>query len=493
LSNHPALSLLLVTGLLLFWLMPAIAWVLLKGQRDVAAKFWFAGTACYAGTALLFVLQSVLPNAITFIFGLSLVPLMLAFLMESLRRELRTTPTPWAWIIALVPFNAVILIVIERQAGIEMMRVVQLVIVTLLDIGCCVLLAVVARRYKSRALVIVIVGFVVVVVTNLLRIHGYLSRGESASLLAFSPIANIAFVANYLSVVVYSFGYWGFVIEKNRAALLTENLERARAQRSEVQALDRERLTLDLVRQRDELITTLARMQRAAQAGALTASIAHEINQPLAVVRLSVEEAIELEREGGDPSRLKLLLSQIADENVRAASIIRTLRDIFGGQPSQPDIRSIDEIVASTYTLLNKRATDVRISLRTELSAPVRARASRGELEHVLLNLAANALEALSNAGTKNPEVVLSTRIDDDVVVIEVRDNGPGISDSVRDTLFDLFSGSRDDGLGLGLWLSRYIVERNGGTLALSTTDNSQGACFMVSLQLMDPQPSRLG
>jgi hypothetical protein len=97
-SPHPALSLLLIVGLIQFWLMPAVAWVLLKGQRDTAARFWFAGTACYAGTASLFVLQTLLPKIAYLMVGFVLVTMMLALIAEALRRELSVTARlQWCW------------------------------------------------------------------------------------------------------------------------------------------------------------------------------------------------------------------------------------------------------------------------------------------------------------------------------------------------------------------------------------------------------------
>jgi hypothetical protein len=350
--NQPALSLLLIVGLIQFWLMPTIAWILLKGQRDVAARFWFAGTACYAGTASLFVIQTLLPKVAYLMIGFVLVTMMLALIAESLRRELSSTPTPWGWILSVVIGNAVLLVVLQHLVGDHWMRVVQLAIVCALDVGCCYLLLKVIRARRSRALAIVVVGFIAVVITNLLRIHGFIVRGEPPSLLNYTLTSNLGFIANYLAVVVYSFGYWGFVIEKSRAALLAEITERTRAQQSESQAIDRERDTLDVVRQREELIAQLARMQRAAQVGALSASIAHEINQPLTTVRLNIEEAVELQRTGEHPERLALLLNRISAENQRAAGIIRTLRDIFRGYRGEIEDRTVDQVVAATVSLV---------------------------------------------------------------------------------------------------------------------------------------------
>jgi signal transduction histidine kinase len=481
-SNQPALSLLLIVGLIQFWLMPTVAWILLKGQRDVAARFWFAGTACYAGTASLFVLQTLLPKVAYLMIGFVLVTMMLALIAESLRRELSSTPTPWGWILSVVIGNAVLLVVLQHLIGDHWMRVVQLAIVSALDLGCCYLLLKVIRAKHSRALAIVLVGFLAVVVTNLLRIHGFFVRGEPPLLLNYTLTSNLGFIANYLAVVVYSFGYWGFVIEKNRAALLAESAERTRAQQGESQAIDRERTSLELVRQREALIAELARMQRAAQAGALSASIAHEINQPLASVRLSIEEAIELLLNGSNPPRLAMLLRRISDENQRAATIIRTLRDVFRGYSGQIETRAVDEVVEATLGLLRRRAIDLGVEVRVELQAPARLKAGAGELDHVILNLLSNALDAVAELEGIRREVFVSTWVEPEVICIRIRDTGPGIDQSVRDQLFDLFASKRAGGLGLGLWLSRYIVERHGGEIGLETIEGLTGASFLVRL-----------
>jgi len=490
LSPHPALSLLLIVGLIQFWLMPAIAWVLLKGQRDKAARFWFSGTACYAGTASLFVLQTLLPKVAYLMIGFVLVTMMLALIAEALRQELSSTPTPWGWIALVVIGNAVLLVMLQHYLGDNRMRVVQLGIVSALDLGCCYLLFKVIRARQSRALVVVLGGFLLVVITNLLRIHGYLALGEAPVLLTFTAVSNLGFVANYLAVVIYSFGYWGFVIEKNRAALMAEMAERSRAQRGETQAIDRERSTLETVRQREELIAELARMQRAAQAGALSASIAHEINQPLATIRLSAEEALLLARAGNDPVRLARLLDRIASENQRAASIIRTLRDIFRGREGEPERRAIDEVVRATCGLLDRRAQELGVRVISDLHCPERARIGSGELDHVILNLMSNALDAVSIVAAGQREVLVSTEATDQQVLIRVKDSGPGIIHSIRDQLFDLFATSRVEGLGLGLWLSRYIVERHGGAITLEQGNGKQGALFSVRLERVSNEKS---
>lgn len=464
--------------------MPTLAWVMLKGQRDIAARFWFGGTACYAMTVSLFVVQTQMPSTVHLILGYALVTLMLALMFESLRRELQSGPTPWGWLTALPVLNAALLFVLEHESSADVARVVQLVIISALDVGGCLLLVVVIRKKKSRALIFVLVAFMVVVATNLFRITTFFQSGEPPLLLNFTLSSNLGFIANYLSVVVYSFGYWGFVIEKNRLALRTEVQERNRAEEGESLALQRERLTLESVRQREALITQLVKMQRAAQAGALSFTIAHEINQPLASVRLAAEEALMLLERDPNSNRLPILVQRIAQENSRAAHIIRTLRTLFGGYRAEAEKRTVDQVIAATIELLKARINELKITMQLQLDATTPVTMGVGELDQVMLNLISNALDSLAGSNQSERLIRVSSQVEASAVVIQVIDNGPGISQEIQGQIFNLFASSRAEGMGLGLWLSRHIVERHGGTI--NAESDAPGAIFTVRLQRLD-------
>lgn len=464
--------------------MPTLAWVMLKGQRDIAARFWFGGTACYAMTVSLFVVQTQMPSTVHLILGYALVTLMLALMFESLRRELQSGPTPWGWLTALPVLNAALLFVLEHESSADVARVVQLVIISALDVGGCLLLVVVIRKKKSRALIFVLVAFMVVVATNLFRITTFFQSGEPPLLLNFTLSSNLGFIANYLSVVVYSFGYWGFVIEKNRLALRTEVQERNRAEEGESLALQRERLTLESVRQREALITQLVKMQRAAQAGALSFTIAHEINQPLASVRLAAEEALMLLERDPNSNRLPILVQRIAQENSRAAHIIRTLRTLFGGYRAEAEKRTVDQVIVATIELLKARINELKITMQLQLDATTPVTMGVGELDQVMLNLISNALDSLAGSNQSERLIRVSSQVEASAVVIQVIDNGPGISQEIQGQIFNLFASSRAEGMGLGLWLSRHIVERHGGTI--NAESDAPGAIFTVRLQRLD-------
>jgi len=485
-QNNPALGLLLTIGFIQMWMMPAIAWALLKDHRDVAARFWFTGTACYAGTASLFVLGRFISSDMTAMLGFILVAGMLACFGESLRREFQNTPTPWlTWLLALLA-NFFITELIDNLWGSEVMRVAQLILISVMDVALVALLLGVIRHKHSRGLKIVVVGVVVVAFTNTLRVMNFFSTDATVNLLSFSWSSNLGFIANFLSVVLYSFGYWGFVIEKNRAALAQEITARIYAENEEVKALDREKNTATLLQEREQLISELAKMHRAVQVGALAASIAHEVNQPLTSVRLSVEEAVELQGQNDRNSRMAELLERINNETRRAFTTIRTISNFFKDKPVILEDREVDEIIRSVCSMLNTRISQAGVVLQMDVQTPVRVHVGMGELEHVILNLLNNSLDAFEKTKTHQPTIRILGRVEDGLVRVTLKDNGPGIAESLRQNLFNIYMSSSPNNLGLGLWLSRYIAERYGGKLDLDDSGHESGACFTLCLRRSD-------
>jgi signal transduction histidine kinase len=326
--------------------------------------------------------------------------------------------------------------------------------------------------------------------------------GAPVGLLDFTALSNFAFVVNFVIVIFYSFGYWGFVLEKNQATLAAALAESRAARESEASALQREQAIERLLRERDALIAQITVMHRAAQAAALTASIAHEINQPLAAIRLDLEEVQangigragqELDDVGhagapDDPSvrqeRTRNLIARALNETLRAAGIVRTLRDVFRCREAAPETRILTDVVASVADLLKRRAAELGVALTFDVDVPVRVRAGAGELEHVVLNLVTNALDAARHCPHgQQPTAHVQGRVDGNAARLIVRDNGPGVPLQDQPRLFELLHTSKEDGMGLGLWLSRHIIHRHGGQLVLCES-HGPGACFMVELPL---------
>lgn len=462
--------------------MPAIAWSLLEGQRDKAATLWFSGTACYAGSATLFVLQTLSPNPLMLIIALSLVALMLCLMYESLRQELAPGSTHWSWIVCFVLGNGIFLFFIQAGYGVHAMRAFQLCIISLCDFICCAMLVLVILKYKSRSLIFVLLAFFTVAMSNLYRMYSFVIFSESPVLINYSAASNIGFIINYLSVVLYSFGYWGFVIEKQRVFLAAEKVSRRIAELGETEAKSREINTLETLRQSDELMERISRLHRAVQAGALSASIAHEISQPLTSIRLAADEVGALLNNKLDRNRLERLVALMIEESRRAGDILQTLRNLFGRSLGAQEGRTVDEILSTVSRLTRRYMKRASAELTVELGAPIKVKLGSGELEQVILNLLNNAVDALSDSYTSSGKVTIASWSEDGYVWIRVADNGPGIPPELGDKIFGLFSGERPGGLGLGLWLSRFIVERYDGKIFLEQQDGKPGTAFLIKL-----------
>ena len=486
---HPAIGLLMATSLAFFWLIPLSAWLMLRGRPDDKARLWFAGALGYAIAALLFALQGLGGPVWWFTLGSSAFSTLTVLLMsESLRRELSPVRTRWPAMAAIVAAEVLVLALLERRGlWADWGRPIHLLLVTALEVVVIARIVQVQRRHRGRSLWVVAAAFLAVMLSNAARLASQAVTGHSTGLLDFTALSNVAFVANFVAVIFYSFGYFGFVLEKSQALARAAQAETDQARRGESTAMDREQAVRDLLRERDALIARLALMQRAAQAGALSASIAHEINQPLAVVRLDLEEAISRldapsRADDGPDRRLLGLLQRAATANARAARTVSTLRDVFSARATEMETRTLDAIVAAMAELMRARAEARGFELRLTLDAAVRVRAGAGELEHVVLNLLTNALDAAGSTELPPGRVSITTRCEQGRALLTVADTGPGVPAELREVIFELLRGTNPHGMGLGLWLSRSIVERHGGRLQLLEGAAGQGACFEVEL-----------
>ncbi|MER2605796.1 MAG: PhnD/SsuA/transferrin family substrate-binding protein [Siculibacillus sp.] len=220
--------------------------------------------------------------------------------------------------------------------------------------------------------------------------------------------------------------------------------------------------------------------------GEMASSLAHEINQPLAAI-LSYARGCERRLDAGiDPDGVREGVRRIALQAERAGSMVRRMRDFVRKTPSRQLPIDPAEIIADALALFEPTAAARGITVEADLTGPLPiVRADRLQIEEVLLNLLQNALEAV--AGRPDPEIVVSARALAHVVRIAVTDNGPGVAPEVRETLFDAFFTTKPEGLGLGLSLSRTIVEAHGGRLDLDT-DTPGATTFWFRLPLIEEE-----
>lgn len=233
------------------------------------------------------------------------------------------------------------------------------------------------------------------------------------------------------------------------------------------------------LRERD---TALARAMRFAVAGELATALTHELNQPITAL-VSYMRAIEILSTPGEASdpRLKDTLHKAMREAIRASDVLRRLRDFYRTGTAQLGELDVAPTVDEVVSAFRERAARQGAVLSVELGALPRTAADRTQLQMVLHNLVANALDVLANAPADRRRLTISGRVDGGTLVLAVADTGTGVSTDVADQLFEPFVTDKPDGMGLGLAISRSLMRSQGGELRLERT-GEDGTCFVVEL-----------
>jgi|GEM_PF-724638 len=230
----------------------------------------------------------------------------------------------------------------------------------------------------------------------------------------------------------------------------------------------------------------LARVNRVMLVGEMTSSIAHEINQPIAASVTNAGACLRwLAAQPPDMEKARQTLERIVRDGTRAAEVIGRVRALVKKVPPRTDLFDINdailEVVAMSQSELQKHLVDLRTYLSNDVP-PVPA--DRVQLQQVILNLIVNAIDAMSGVGDGPRQLVLgSGRSDPNDVFVEVRDSGPGVDLSNLNRMFDSFYTTKADGMGMGLSISRSIVEGHGGRL-WAMPNEPHGAIFRFTLPL---------
>lgn len=238
-------------------------------------------------------------------------------------------------------------------------------------------------------------------------------------------------------------------------------------------------------REAEEQRVELMHLSRVAMLGELSGALAHELNQPLTAILSNAQAAQRLlARDSVEAPDLREILQDIVAEDKRAGDVIRRLRALF--KKGAPQFQKLDanDLVREVLSLAQGSLTSRDIRVLTELSTlPVFVRGDRVQLQQLLLNLVANACDAMEAPGAERVLTMETAPNAEGRVQIIVTDGGPGVPDAVMARLFDPFFTTKSQGLGLGLSISRSIVAAHGGEL-LVRNNPGHGATFRVMLPI---------
>jgi signal transduction histidine kinase len=257
-------------------------------------------------------------------------------------------------------------------------------------------------------------------------------------------------------------------------AVMTFEISRAVAARTRMQ----EELT--------RLRADVARSERVTALGQLASALAHEISQPLHAIRINTEAAEQqLSSEQPDLRELRSIVTSIRQDDTRAGTIVDRIRAFIKGV--RVDVRPLPlgELLQDVISLVQSEAHLRGISLDCVTEAGLtQISGDRVLVSQVLLNLILNAMEAMQASSAKAPQLHIEARTAADKVEIAVSDSGPGIAPGDLDRIFDPLFSTKSDGLGMGLAISRTIIESHGGRLWAQNRATGSGATFAFTLPI---------
>jgi C4-dicarboxylate-specific signal transduction histidine kinase len=229
--------------------------------------------------------------------------------------------------------------------------------------------------------------------------------------------------------------------------------------------------------------TELAHAARLTSMGELTASIAHEIKQPLSAILAHAETAeILLESETPPIAEIQRIVGEIRRDDLRASDVITRLRELLGKHVMDERPLDLNGAIRDTLQLLEVEAARRRVTVENELAPGLPSVVGdRVHLQQVLLNLVLNALDAVCGVAEGPRRIVVRTSAVAEGVEVSVADNGPGLDPAIAPHLFDSFVTTKRGGLGLGLSIARTIVEAHGGHITAAAGVDG-GVIFRVLL-----------
>lgn len=236
----------------------------------------------------------------------------------------------------------------------------------------------------------------------------------------------------------------------------------------------------------------LAHVLRLSTMGELVAELAHGINQPLTAIANDVAACVTYVRSGKAASRkLLALLEHAAAEALSAGDIVHHLREFAQKRGSHLEATNLNGLVRNAAWLLEREIAQRKITLQLDLAPrPIPVRADRIEIEQVLVNLIQNAIDAVCEAGSERKQIHVQTRKKDAMAEVTVRDIGRGLSSAAADRLFEAFFTTKAQGLGMGLAISRSIVEAHHGRIWIDSPagDARSGTTVRFALPLHPPE-----
>lgn len=490
---HPAVILAQILFMTLMIGMPVVGLLMTRGyQSNQNTRIWFLAIVLDSLQIPLLALKTTtpvwwtvaLPGVIPVMFFITLSLVLLGESRES-------SKTNWY----LVPLFGFVytcvssLIYLAQGAPDLAIQTFNNVLFLALSLLLTVLAFRVARKFSSRGMYFVFLGFAVSLPGYASRAWWHLVLGEQTPAFEFTAVGNFQIWSAALNLILMTFGYLGYVLEKSEREKFKLGREAIEAATREELAAEYNRQLLEVIAERDKMVLVNSRFLNLGALATFNSAIVHEISQPLSAIGMSLDNL-----KAQDASQRGVYADQI-DELVRLNNKVGDI------------VSALRQMMATGNTLVER--TDVLAQLRTLLPI-IRSEAQRrlvkfemtipdqvlyadcnGVLfQRLIINLVTNAFDAFESARTINPLLQIEAccqPVDGNPGVhFVITDNGPGLSDEALSTLFQPFNTSKPTGLGVGLSLADILLRKWRGRITAHHVEPGTGLRFEISLPLSE-------
>lgn len=443
----------LVFALILWGLLFGARFILKSDNINPSKKLWLTALTLIATSFTLFALASTVS---LFLLTLANTFFVASFIYFGLFCRSLNAPIPKNVNIVVLAGLLAFAVLFEylRQKGSFVERVG---VVALIGVSCLIWELIELRHSKVtgstqlRFLNYTIVIELILTAARLLAL--YIDGGLSTPNLYQEGVISASTRWAWLGISVLSYvavlGYW---LEK----LSIENMQVAQ---------ENEKIT-GLLKEKERLIYSLLKANKTAATGALSASIAHELNQPLGASIINIQFLkMKLEKGSLNPEECKEILASLEADNHRAATIVKSLRSIFTEGESNTQKVQLGDLISSVLDIVKPDLNNKNIQTQLHVDDDLVIMVNPSEIEQVILNLINNAAQSFASSETLPRRIVIEAHKAGTSVQLNVSDNGPGVSPEFRPYLFELLNTTKQTGMGLGLWLCKHIVTRYSGSI----------------------------
>jgi len=237
------------------------------------------------------------------------------------------------------------------------------------------------------------------------------------------------------------------------------------------------------IEDKNHLLRGLIASNRVLGISALASSLAHQLSQPLTTIALRAETTRrELMRSSQNPLSIASL-DEISAQSAKLAGLVQNLRQLFGSKSNQFQTFNLQKITNEILEVITPALESPKISLLIDYQSDPTVFGDSIQIQQVLINVLNNAIDALSQHQSKDRRISIILTQTDDVALLRIKDNGVGIKSEILPSLFELYNSTKDNGLGVGLWLSQTIMERHQGRMT-GVNNPDGGAQFEIQMPL---------